>query len=428
MKKQEIKKTGEFVYTEKLANGLSIIMVPNYRVKNFYITLTTKFGSIHTDFKYDGKQYKLPKGTAHFLEHLMFNMPNNENAFDYYSNLGSNINAFTSYELTAYEVFANSRFKENLSYLLEYVYTPYFTKELVNAEKGIITEETKMVLDNPNSEVVYGMYRNVFHNDEHQYLITGEVEDVKSMTLDDINAAYEAFYHPENMFLIVTGNFNPEEVIAISEEVTSKKDFSKYIAPEIKKIKEPSKVKNPFFEKEMNVDKPKVTLAIKIPKTNFKSLKLSDLELQLYINLIIRINYGETSLLKEELLTSSIITDQINTFLTTTEEYFVQTIMASSSYPDYFIKRVNEKWKALTVNQDEINRKIKSSISNLIMSFDEIEVINNDIQEDIINYGRYITEAYTLYRNLNTETAMKVLEKLKRNEISISIIKPKSSK
>lgn len=425
MKKTAIKKTGEYVYTETLDNGLIIIMLPNYKVKNYYATLSTNFGSIHTNFKFEGKSYKLPKGIAHFLEHLLFNMPDGTSAHDYFSQMGSNINAFTSYDVTCYEVYANSKFKENLSYLLKYVYTPYFTKELVNNEKGIITEEIKMITDNPSSEIVYGMFKNLFIKDERQHLISGTIEDINKITADDLNTAYDAFYHPENMFLIITGNFKPEEAIAIAIDTMKDFEFPEYNKPILKEVNEPYKVNNEYLEKEMPVDKEKVTIALKIPKSNFKTLKLTELELRLYINLIMRINFGITSLLKEELLSGGIITGSISSFLTLTDEYAVQAIMSSTEYPDYFIKRVKETLDNLFLSEEEINRKIKSSISNLIMSFDEIELVNNDIQDDMLNNGKYITDIYTHYRNLNYETAKKVMEKLKNNIMAITILKPK---
>ncbi len=425
MKKTEIKKTGEYVYTEKLDNGLQIIMVPNDRVKNYYATLSTNFGSIHTDFKYNGKSYKLPKGTAHFLEHLLFNMPDGTNAHDYFGQLGSNINAFTSYDVTCYEVFANSKFKDNLSYLLKYVFTPHFTKELVTGEKGIITEEIKMINDKPASEIVYGMFRNIFIKDERQYLISGTVEDIKKMTADDLNIAYEAFYHPENMFLIITGNFSPEEAVAIALDTMKEFEFPEYIKPVMKEIKEPPKVKSEYLEKEMPVDKEKVTVCLKIPKSNFKTLKLTELELRIYMNLIMRINFGATSLLKDELLTGGVITDSISTFLTLTDDYLIQAIMVATEYPDYFIKRVKETLESLTITEKEIERKVKSSISSLIMSFDEIEVVNNDIQDDILNYGEYITDIYNHYLNIEIDSAKKVIEKLSKNTMAITVLKPK---
>lgn len=428
MKKIKIKNTGEFVYLEKLDNGLDIIMIPNNKVKNFYCTLNVKYGSSHTNFKYYNENIILPKGVAHFLEHLMFNMPGGVNAFEYYSKLGSNINAFTTYEYTSYEVFANTKFKENLSYLLKYVYTPYFTKEMVNNEKGIITEEINMISDNPASEIIYGLYRNIFINDERQYLIAGTIADIKSITIEDLKIAYDAFYHPENMFLAITGNFNPTEAVAITSETMKKIDFIEYSKPIVKKIKEPIKVKNEYEEKEMPVDKYKVVIGLKIPKSKFKNINITELEIKMYLNLIIRINFGATSLLKEELLKSKIITDSISTNLTVTEDYFIIAFLVSSDYPDYFLKRIKEKLNNLTINEDEMNRKVKSSISNLILSFDEIEAVNNDIQDDIIYEGKYIYDIYDYYRNLNLKTANEVLRKINLNNFTVTILKPKSDK
>lgn len=427
MEKQNIKGVNEPFYYDKLDNGLEVYMVPNLKVKNFYITLNVKFGSIYTKFTYKDKIYNLPKGVAHYLEHLTFNMPEGS-AFDYFGKLGSNVNAFTSYDVTCYEVFANNNFKDNLAYLIKYVNTPYYTKEMINNERGIITEEIKMYEDNPETELYYGLFNNLFINDEHQYLISGTIGDVKKITLDDVLNAYEAFYHPANMFITITGNFNPEEALAIINEGYSLLKINKYYKPEIKAIKEPFKVKMAYTTKEMNVDIPKVSIGFKIPKENFKSLKISNLEIKLYINLYIRVNYGITSILNDELQSNKILTEPISTALTETEEYYIETIIGSTNYPDYFIKKVKETFTNGSVNNDDLNRKVNASISNLIMMFDDIEEVNMEIEDDVISYGKYINEIYDINKDLNIVNMEKVIHKLKKNISSISILKPKNFK
>ena len=425
MKKKEIKKTGEIVYYKKLDNGLEIYLLPNHKVKNFYITLSTKFGSLHTDFTYQKKSYKQPKGMAHFLEHLVFNMPDGKSAFDYYAKIGSSINAYTSFDITSYEVFANNKFKKNLSYLLEYVYTPYFNTEMVTAEKEIITEEIKQIGDNPDTELVFGLYHNLFIKDQHQYLISGTIKDVAKISLDDVKTAYEAFYHPENMFLIITGNFKPEEAVAITSETLKDFEFKKYNPPIIKEIKEPFKIKEEFTTKTMPVEKHKVSLGFKIPKNNFKALKLDDLELRIYINLIIGINFGATSLLREELISNGIITTSIDYSLMLTDEYIIINFAASTEYPDYFEKRIKEKFKSIKVTKEEIERKTRNAISNLIMSFDNIEAVNADIQDDILEYGEYITNVADYFKRINAETASKVIEKFNKHLVTVMVLNPK---
>ena len=88
MKEIKINKTNEIMYYEKLNNDLEVYIVPNVYQKNFYITFTTKFGSINTEFKIKEEKTfkKVPNGIAHYLEHLMFNMEDGT-AFDYFSKL-----------------------------------------------------------------------------------------------------------------------------------------------------------------------------------------------------------------------------------------------------------------------------------------------------------------------------------------------------
>ena len=64
MNKIEILGAKETLYVEHLDNGLDIYMIPNNKVKNYYVTLNTKFGSIHTDFEYDGKDGSTIKAYA----------------------------------------------------------------------------------------------------------------------------------------------------------------------------------------------------------------------------------------------------------------------------------------------------------------------------------------------------------------------------
>ncbi len=427
MNKIEILGAKETLYVEHLDNGLDIYMIPNNKVKNYYVTLNTKFGSIHTDFEYDGKDYSLPNGIAHFLEHLTFNLPD-ENAFEHFSNLGASVNAFTSYDVTCYEVFANSRFKENVEYLIKYVYTPYYTKELVNSEKGVILEEVKMYKDRPSIQVVNSIFDNLYINDKHQFLVGGTVEDVKDIKLEDIEIAYKAFYHPENMFMILTGDFNPEEAVAIINDSMNKFKFDEYIKPVLKKVNEPFKIKTEYSEREMNVDKYKVSFGVKIPKNNFKSLKLSKVEIKMYLNLISRINFGRTSILLEELTDNSIISDEISTMLIETEDCYVQVFIASTDYPDYLIKKLKDAYDNLAVSEEEIERKVKSTLSSFILMFDSIEYTNGEIQDDVIEYGQYLSDVYSIYKKLNIDTANDVIDCLEKRLCSVSVIKPKEKK
>ena len=225
MKKIKIEKTNEYLYYKKFDNGLELYVLPNINQKNFYITYSTKFGSCNTEFKVNNNYITVPHGIAHYIEHLKFNLKNGS-AFDFFSKLGSSVNAFTSYDVTCYEVFSSTYFKENLNYLLDYVNTPYFTKELVNNERGIITEEIRMYESNPNTELTYKAYKNLFVNDLRKNYISGNIDDIKKINVDNILDCYNTFYNPNNMFIIITGNVNPYEALAIIEENMKSKEYN----------------------------------------------------------------------------------------------------------------------------------------------------------------------------------------------------------
>lgn len=425
MNKVEILGTKESIYIEHLPNGLDIYMQPNNKVKNYYATINVKYGSIYTNYKNKGKKYEDPKGIAHYLEHLMFNMPEG-NAFDYFAELGSSVNAYTSNEVTCYEVFSNTKFKENLSYLIKMVFTPYFNKELVSKERGIITEEIKMYDDDPSTKLFKNLYENLFIKDERRYLISGEVDDIKQIKSEDITNAYQAFYQPENIFIIITGNFNPEEAVAIIEDTMSNFGFPDLDVPEMIPSNEPFEINSEYTSSEMDISKPKVVLAYKIPKNNFKNLKLTDLELRLYLSIIMNINYGETSIINEEMNSNGIINNHIGNRLEETEDYFIELFYAETEYPDYFVNRIKDNMDKLTINEESLKRKIKVSISNLIWSFDNIETINASIQDDILHYGNVINDINTIYKSLNLEDAEHVIDKLDKILLTVSVIKPQN--
>ena len=429
MNKIEIKGIEEVIYHETLSNGLNVYLLPNNNVKNFYITFNTHFGSMHTEFKCNNDKNfkKVPNGIAHYLEHLMFNMPDGS-AFDYFSKLGSSVNAYTSYDLTCYEVYATKYFKENLNYLLDYVQTPYWTKELIQNERGIITEEIKMYDNNPNTQLIWKMFENIFVKDKRKNLISGTVEDIKKITLNDIETCYNAFYHPANMFIVITGNFNPEEALAIITENQASKEFAEYLNPQIKKITEPKYVSEEKMIKEMNVEINKVNIGIKIPLKPLLATKIPLIRLRTYIYLITKVKFGATSLLKERLVSGGIILNGLGIRTTYTDEYLILNIITETEYSERFIEIIKEELKSIKISKEELLRKSKVFISNYILHFDDIDNVNSNIQSDIIEFHEIINGMLETYETLNILELNKLLNILKLDISSILIIKPLKKK
>lgn len=147
----------ESMQTRTLANGLRICYLPKEGFSKTFAILATDFGSVDASFTFEGKRYDTPAGVAHFLEHKMFE-DEDGNALQKFARTGASPNAFTSHTMTAYHFSCTDRFEENLKILLKFVFTPYFTDENVEKERGIINQEIRMVEDTPNWEVFVGAY------------------------------------------------------------------------------------------------------------------------------------------------------------------------------------------------------------------------------------------------------------------------------
>jgi len=418
-----LKGIDEKVYYDKCENGLPIYMVVNDKVNNFYITLTVKYGSIDTEFKLKNEKEfkKVHDGVAHFLEHVNFNEEDGKTAHDYFNKLGSSINAFTTFDFTSYEVFASSNFRENLEYLLEYVEKPYFTKKLVEKEKGIIVEEVRMGKNSPGHKLYYGMNKALFKNDKRRNLVTGEEEDVRNITVEELQMVYDMFYHPANMYLIITGNFNPDEAVAIIKENQAKKEYPKFIEPIKKRLKEPNKVNEVYKEIEANVEIPKVKICYKMPLSTFKNI--DKMELNIYLSILLRVNFGATSTLKEELMEKELVVG-IGAIREIFEDEVVLEIDMETRYPKVVIPMVMDKMKNMVITEDDLKRRARCNIASIINDFDDIEYVNTEIMDQINNHGHVIDDMFEKYQELSIEEAERILKLINLNSHSTVLLIP----
>lgn len=418
-----LKGCDEKILTETLDNGLQVYMLVNEKVNNFYMTLSVKYGSIDTEYKCKGeKEYKhVHDGVAHFLEHVNFNEGEGITAHDYFNKLGSSINAFTTFDFTLYEVFASSEFESNLNHLLDYVQTPYFTKALIEKEKGIICEEVKMGKNNPGHKLYYGMNNALFKNDKRKFLVTGEVEDVKATTVEELQDIYDTFYHPQNMYLVITGNFNPYEAIGIIKENQAKKEFPPYRNPVIKEYKEPRDVNEEYKEIEANVEIPKVKICYKMPKQVFGDIE--EKLLNIYLSIILRNNFGSTSYLREELLEKELVVG-IGVGREIFKDVVTIEINIETKYPSDVIPIVKEKMENLSLTQEDLKRRIRCNIASLINDFDDIEYVNTDIAEQLITYGKVYDDMYDKYKGLKLKEALEIIKNIDLSNSSTVLLVP----
>ena len=219
MNKIEYPRLGESVFKSVLRNGLTVEVVPRPGFTKKLAYFVTDFGSIHTTFELEGEKYTVPAGVAHFLEHKMFDMPGGRDITAELASLGAGVNAFTSFDITAYYFACTKNFEQCLRILLDFVSTPYFTPESVEKEMGIIDQEIGMNLDNPDSRGFEDMTGNLYKHHPIRVPILGTSETIRQITPEILNTCHRAFYPPGNMMLCVVGDVDPDRVAEIAEEV-----------------------------------------------------------------------------------------------------------------------------------------------------------------------------------------------------------------
>lgn len=240
-----------------LPSGLTVIVRPMPGYSCTHAVYATKFGSIDLKFRLGDKIVDLPAGVAHFLEHKMFEDEDGD-AFAKYAKTGANANAFTSFDRTCYIFTATDMLDESLDVLLNMVGHPYFTKETIDKEQGIIGQEIKMYDDSPDWRLITGLCEQMYHAHPIRSDIAGTCESIAEITPEMLYDCCKAFYAPNNMVLAVAGNTTMEQVLAACER-----------AGLMQPAKETEKVQRLWAEEPMTVVEPLRTEKMAIAKPAF---------------------------------------------------------------------------------------------------------------------------------------------------------------
>ncbi len=265
MKKHIEPKFDETYISETLDNGLKVLVWHKPEMRTTSCVFGTPYGGL--DFELiceDGRKIHHPSGIAHFLEHKMFEM-GNVDVIDLFSSMGANVNAFTSYTETVYYFSTSSEeIKEPLNLLLDFVQRLDITKESVEKEKGIITQELMMYMQNPDSRLFYELFKGLYHEHPYKFDIGGSPTSVNNTTFEQLTECYKLNYHPGKMILVCVGPTNPEDVLQMIKENQKKKEFEPYINCRRISVNEPVTVAKEQLNIPMEVSTNKVAVGIKL--------------------------------------------------------------------------------------------------------------------------------------------------------------------
>ncbi|MDM9958825.1 pitrilysin family protein [Clostridioides difficile] len=418
----------EEVYYEKLQNGLDVYFMPKRGFMKKYAILATNYGSNDLEFVPIGedKKIRVNEGIAHFLEHKMFEQPDGGDAFDKFSKLGVNANAFTNFTMTAYLFSATENFYESLEHLIDYVQTPYFTDENVEKEKGIIAQEIKMYNDDPDWNVYFNCLKAMYVNYPARIDIAGTVDSIYKITKEELYKCYNTFYNPGNMALFVVGDLDVEKVIDITKKSNNYKvdKLSKSIErfyPE-----EPESVKEKEVIEKFPISMPMFNIGFKDSNVGLKGKEL--LRKEIVTDILVGMLFKKGSKLYEDLYMQGLINENFGAGFSSQVDYAFSIIAGDSKEPKKvkeIILDYIEKSKKEGLSKEEFERTKKKKIGSFIKCFDSINFIGNSFISYVFKDINLLDYLDVIKDITFEEVEERLKEHFKEEYCVISIVEPK---
>lgn len=388
MEKKEYQQLDETLYTETLPNGLKVTLLPKNEFHKTYALFTTNYGSIDNQFIPLGKSemVTVPDGIAHFLEHKMFEKEDGD-IFNTFGKQGASANAFTSFTRTSYLFSSTSHVLENVATLLDFVQEPYFTKETVDKEKGIIAQEIQMYDDEPDWRLFFGIIGNMYPLHPLHIDIAGTVDSIMDITAENLYESYETFYHPSNMNLLVVGKMDPTEMMEWIRQNQAKKDFPQ--ATDIVRhfpTETVSEIKA-FDQIEMPVNRAKSIVGVKgvAPAPVGKAA----LVYKTTMNLLLSLLFGSTSENYLRLYNEGTIDDSFSYEFNLERTFHFVDVGGDAKDP----KALSDAVKVILINaktspeltQENLEMVKKRMIGSVLQSLNSLEYIANQYSQE--SYG-----------------------------------------
>ena len=412
----------EILYHGRLPNGLTVAVVPKEGFSKKLAYFVTDFGSIHTDFLFEGQEHHVPAGIAHYLEHKLFDMPDGRDVSAEFAALGAITNAFTSYDMTAYYFSCTENFEDCLRLLLEFVSTPYFTEESVRKEQGIIDQEIGMNEDAPESKVFENLVSTLYHRHPIRVPILGTSESIREITADTLHLCHRAFYTPGNMMLCVIGDVDAQEVATLAEEILGKD--SSPVAEKLNNWEETLVCPQGQTLSRMEVAMPMFDLA-------FKSRPLGKgdeaIRQEMIADLAAEALFGESSALYLKLYEEGVIDSSFGGGFETVDGAAMLLCSGDSESPEVIRQAILEQAKLLTtegIGEEAFLRMKRSALGRRIRALDSFDSTCFRLcayKMSDFDYFRFPE----IYRDIRQEDVLAfIAETVKAEHSVLSVIEP----
>ena len=400
-------------------SGLTVLIFPK-KMSTVHTLFAVNYGSLDVTLPYGAP---LPDGTAHFLEHKLFEDENGEDAFAAFSAYGADVNAYTSFGRTAYLFSTTAHFSECLSELLHFVTHPHFTEASVARERGIIAQEIKMYKDQPWERVYQNLLGALYRSHPVRRNICGTLSTIKKITPDVLDTAYAAYYRLSNMALVVCGDVEEREVMAAVDAAFA--DVTPTPAPPKRcEVREESGVYRARVSAKMQVAKPIFCIGI---KDRTSVAKGADVRHELAVSLLCEILFSQSGSFFEELLDAELVGALSWEYSTVEGARFV-CLSGESDDPAAVLSRLHdflEKTKARGIDDSDFERCRRARYAGKILSYDSTEEIAGALLDYVAFDGEALFEIPDMLMKITKQELEALLDGFCQKEnFTLSTVEP----
>jgi predicted Zn-dependent peptidase len=212
-----------------LKNGVRVISEEMGHVRSVSLGVWIRTGS--------RRETSEENGISHFIEHMLFKGTKNRSAEEIarsVDSIGGGLDAFTAKEMVSYNTkVLDEHLPIAFDVLADMVRNPLFREEDIEKEKGVILEELKMDVDNPEY-LLHDIFSSNFYKDHPLGKpIIGSKDTIRAFDRGMIDSYFQRYYSPSNILITAAGNLNHAAIGGSGAPALRRSAGQRALAPEV---------------------------------------------------------------------------------------------------------------------------------------------------------------------------------------------------
>ena len=195
-----------------LPNGMQVVLLEDHSTPIVHVEVWYHVGSKN--------ERRGRTGFAHLFEHMMFKGSKNvepEGHPSWISSIGGQSNAHTTEDATVFWETVPAQYLPLVLWLeADRLATLRIDEDVFKTEREVVKEERRMRIDNqPYGRLNELIYNEAFTVHPYKHPTIGSMKDLEAASIDDVRDFFRTYYVPNNATIVLVGDFNSKEALAL---------------------------------------------------------------------------------------------------------------------------------------------------------------------------------------------------------------------